>query len=606
MLEGYGNGNNELELKQESIEDIMSGYPWKITERVYENGKGPINVKIIDPLNVVDDTYYVKFDVSTSRPDRINANANGTIGTSAYLTESYNPFPYLVYNSAGDTVYSDVAVQLGYSNEQLFMNWGFSIAISQEFHAGDKENNTNNGVISSSITYADETKPWLTFFADMDAYQEVQSLKWTNWIRTGTFRYPSHEDGQYDDALQDYTGDDNQNMEKICGGTWGPAYYVNNTKYGLLPKQARTYISINDKHPMMSVDVVITSDKSKWTRCCVVEMNENEWSTDDYGFDKEDTRVNYTSYNGALKFGLRKSPSVDKEGNPINDTTHGLGWFPGYAIDVTTGERLNIMFGEDSWMTGENGRDMIWNPTSDIMDNHNNPILGGKHYIYIMGNERESSADGDFSGTNAPSYDSCKYIYDKLLKYEQTGAISNLRNVYKSVMWCAIPLCNSKYNYLATDVTVKIRVATPYHVAKKEFMVNNPENGNAPLFRFSTSDIKTIYDDQETAENALDLIRVVPNPYYGSSYYESNQLDNIVRITNLPKTCTISIYNINGTMVRRFKKDTEATFIEWDLTNSANIVISSGVYLIHIKAPGIGEKVVKWFGALRPTDLNNF
>jgi hypothetical protein len=607
MLEGYGNGNNELELKAECLEDIMSGYPWKVSERVYENGKGPINVKIIDPLNVVDDTYYVKFDVTLPGTDRINANANGTIGTRAYLTESYTPFPFLVYNSEGDTVYSDVSVQLGYSNEQLFMNWGFSIAIAQEFHAGDKENNSNNnGVLSSSITFADETKPWLSFFADVDAYQEVQALKWTNWIRTGTFRYPNHDPGQYDDDLQDYTGDDNQNFEKICGGKWGHAYYVNKTKFGLLPKQAHTYMSINDKHPMTSVDIVITSDKSKWTRCCVVEMNENEWSTDDYGYDKEDTRVNYTSYEGALKFGLRKSPSVDKEGNPDNSGTHGMGWFPGYAIDVTTGERLNIMFGEDSWMTGENGRDMIWNPTSDIMDIHNNPILGGKHYIYIMSNERESSTDGDPSGSNAPSYDSCSYIYQKLLKYEETSAVSHMRNVYKSVMWCAIPLRNDNFDYLATDVTIKIRVATPYHVAKKEFEVNNPENMNAPLFKFSTSDIKTIYDDQETAENALDLIRVVPNPYYGSSYFESNQLDNIVRITNLPKTCTISIYNINGTLVRRFNKDTESTFIEWDLTNSANIVISSGVYLIHIKAPGIGEKVVKWFGALRPTDLNNF
>ena len=225
-----------------------------------------------------------------------------------------------------------------------------------------------------------------------------------------------------------------------------------------------------------------------------------------------------------------------------------------------------------------------------------------------MANERESAEDGDPTGSkaNAPAYDSCKYIYEKLLKYEETGTVSHMRNVYKSAMWCAIPLHNTKYDLLATDVTVRIRVATPYHVAKKEFALENPENNNAPFFKFSTSDIKTIFDDQETAENALDLIRVVPNPYYGSSYYESNQLDNKVRITNLPKTCTISIYNINGTMIRRFKKDTETTFIEWDLTNSANIVISSGVYLIHINAPGIGEKVVKWFGALRPTDLNNF
>lgn len=617
MMEGYGNGNNELELTQETIDEILDN--GKAISRTYQNGKGPIKIKVIDPLNIVDDTYYVKFGTSKS-------NSIGTMGTAAYLSEKFETFDYVVYNSDGDSVRSEASVDLGYSNEQLFMNWGFSIAISQEFHAGDQDHNSyNNGVISSSITFADETKPWLNFVADDDSYQEVQNLKWTNWIRTGTFRYPTVEAGTYDLDLQDFNGEDGltadagQNFEKICGGKWGPAYYVNDKKYGLMPKGTRANMSLKSKQPLMSVDIVITADKSKWTRCCVVEMAENEWSVDDYGFDKTDTRVNYNSEGGALKFALRKHKSVDKDGNEIEDGTHGMGWFPGYAIDVTTGERLNIMFGEDSWMRanpatgnpGENGGDMIWNPTSDYCDNHYNPILGGKHYIYVMANERESGADGDPDGSNAPAYDECQYIYQKLLKYEQSGSSLPLTDVYKSAMWCAIPMRNSNYDektygYIPTDVTIKIRVATPYHIGKREFALSNTENNNAPFFSFTTSDIKTVNDDQETAENALDLIRVVPNPYYGSSYFESNQLDNRVRITNLPRQCTVSIYNINGTLIRRFKKDTDNPYIEWDLTNSANIVISSGVYLIHVEADGIGEKVLKWFGALRPTDLNNF
>ena len=48
--------------------------------------------------------------------------------------------------------------------------------------------------------------------------------------------------------------------------------------------------------------------------------------------------------------GLRQSPSVDKDGNPESGT-NGMGWFPGYAIDIQTGERLNIIFAEDSWLT---------------------------------------------------------------------------------------------------------------------------------------------------------------------------------------------------------------------------------------------------------------
>ena len=49
-------------------------------------------------------------------------------------------------------------------------------------------------------------------------------------------------------------------------------------------------------------------------------------------------------------------------------------------------------------MRGENGADMIWNPTSSYADSHYNPILGGKHYIYVMGNELGGGTDGDVSG----------------------------------------------------------------------------------------------------------------------------------------------------------------------------------------------------------------
>ena len=34
--------------------------------------------------------------------------------------------------------------------------------------------------------------------------------------------------------------------------------------------------------------------------------------------------------------------------------------------------------------------------------------------------------------------------------------------------------------------------------------------------------------------------------------------------------------------------------------------ISSGVYLIHISAGNLGEKTLKWFGIMRPVDLDSF
>ena len=56
------------------------------------------------------------------------------------------------------------------------------------------------------------------------------------------------------------------------------------------------------------------------------------------------------SEGGQTKLGLRSSPSVGKDGNPDNSGTYGMGWFPGYVIDLETGERLNVIFSEDSWL----------------------------------------------------------------------------------------------------------------------------------------------------------------------------------------------------------------------------------------------------------------
>jgi hypothetical protein len=98
----------------------------------------------------------------------------------------------------------------------------------------------------------------------------------------------------------------------------------------------------------------------------------------------------------------------------------------------------------------------------------------------------------------------------------------------------------------------------------------------------------------------------VPNPYHGFSKYETSQLDNTVKITNLPPKCKISIYSTNGTLIRQISKDNSDTWVPWDLRNQYSVPISSGVYIIHIDAGDIGETVIKWFGALRPVDLNAF
>jgi hypothetical protein len=58
--------------------------------------------------------------------------------------------------------------------------------------------------------------------------------------------------------------------------------------------------------------------------------------------------------------------------------------------------------------------------------------------------------------------------------------------------------------------------------------------------------------------------------------------------------------------VRGFRKDNKITFQDWDLKNHVGIPIASGVYIIHIDVPDVGERILKWFGAIRPPILDNF
>ena len=128
------------------------------------------------------------------------------------------------------------------------------------------------------------------------------------------------------------------------------------------------------------------------------------------------------------------------------------------------------------------------------------------------------------------------------------------------------------------------------------------------MYRFETESVATELNDPEKAKSDLDLIQVVPNPYYayaGGPGYERNALDNRVKITNLPEQCVVSIYNISGTLIRQITKDEIKTSVDWDLTNFAGVPVAGGVYIIHIKADS-GEKIIKWFGGLRIPDLNVF
>ena len=691
---GVGNGGNELEMTKESIDEIMSkpmawydsnvggelnkfgsaDYPICYHPK-YEAGYGPIDVKIIDPLNVKSHSYELWFDELVEQYTHHITNNNEIRGDSAarmvcrwHLRDLDEPEVDGINPMVSDTTTI-------YSNEQLFIDRGISINVAQPYDIGriwvgeyfDAPSNAadpspenpenwhdyytvvapNNGVITSSIEFTDPNSVWLDGIRDVDL-----PGSFLNWIRSGIYASKDDAtDNDYSCSAESSTGankpwDPSEDYEKLANRTWAPAMLCTYSGQGggstnvgpNYDASSRGFIEPFFKNTC-SVDIVFTADKSKWTRCPVIEMC----------MDKNLAEGN------AERFCLRKHASVDKEGNSTSIdweanpdscsmnpedanfiAAQGMGWFPGYVIDVESGARLNVAFGEDSYLEDMGGRDMIFNPaklqkatTEDPTGSlqlsdpaifrgaNSDPVFGGKHFLYVW------RMDSINMPSNSPYKDVKNYAYDggrllfKTLNYCQTANPGVAKGVYKNfyslLMWVGMPMGIDGMEWLpeGNECRVRIRLAKPYasgygfemQTPNEDLMINNLN----PKYTFAIEGWNPILNDPTKTESDLDLVTVVPNPYYAYDSYEGNALTNRVKIANLPQKCVVTIYTLSGTKVRQFRKDNDSPNIDWDLTNFANTPVASGFYLIHIKDLTSGsERVIKFFGAMRQVDLNTF
>ena len=582
-VEGFGNGGLVLDFTPETEAAILaktSGPYINMTPR-YANTKGPIDVRVIDPLSVPLDSFTV----------RIIPSVTNSLDSASWELKSI---------STNKVWTSDQAIRI--YNEQVIPEIGLAISIKQPdvltnlagaLGSGankiiDSTNSFNQVVIESSVKYADSSRVWCYMVPD----QDIPTAD--NWIRSGTQAAdPTDKNAQY---IGDLSGvgstptstiyvDPIEQFEKVCNGTWAPYKLVssatNDPGYAFPASQ-----TLSDLTKLGSVDIVMTSDQSKWTRCPVIESGDS-------------TKANEGN---TPKCNLRSGFSRNKDGSIDNSST-GMSWFPGYAVCLETGERLNMIFAEDSRLQKDNGRDMLFNPTGTYSQynsatNSYDPIWGGKHFVYVIGHN-----DGSYP---SPAYD--EGVWSSTLLRD--GSQTSLRQVFLNVWWVGIPMAypgKEKY-WLDNDLRFRIRIARKYSRYSDQGGTSaaSPLNNNYPLYGFSTLGISTVVNDNQTAKTALDLINVVPNPYNAFSSYEVNQLDNRIKIVNLPEKCDISIYTVGGILIRKFSKDATITSLDWDLKNSSGIPIASGIYLIHVKSDGIGERVIKWFGTMRPIDLDSY
>lgn len=585
-LEGQGNGDLIVDIDPSSEEQIVSGYPWRIDQIKYRKGRGPVRVKVVDPLNVPAGQFELRFRDTTDLPNLL------VLSDYEELNDAYWTLERLDGNGqpTGDLVTSDRSIEIGY--EQLIPKWGISVTVDQSVYSGNYTK-----PLDQTFEYVSNGSPvvqWYLPIPDQDGENAF------NWIRAGT---------AIDDAIKypDIANrDDGETYEKFQSG-WAPWALVGDTAFQPGDGLVNSSITGAKLAECPSLLVVFTPDKSKWTRCPVLEEN---------------NIPALTSPSGAKKLQMKSVASVDKNGRAydsaganndeagLNGST-GMGWFPGYAIELETGERLNMAFGEDSFWGGASGRDMLWDPTDQVVTNLGDPLMAGSHWIYVYRNRRRARNDD----TQMPQYDEGAYLHSNL---QDPNNAASRSKVWSACTWVGsgfrvpgVEYKSMEQGFIPTELRVRLNVSKPYltylpYEGEPTPGVNIDRNGGLGLYRFSTDDAATVTNVHDVQVSELDNIGVVPNPYYAFSGYETSRLDNRVKFINLPRACTISIYNVSGTLVRKFKKDNDLTYLDWDLKNAYNVPIAGGTYICHVDVPGAGERVLKWFGVMRPVDLQNF
>jgi hypothetical protein len=139
-----------------------------------------------------------------------------------------------------------------------------------------------------------------------------------------------------------------------------------------------------------------------------------------------------------------------------------------------------------------------------------------------------------------------------------------------------------------------------------------PTDGDVLLIRsrrpFANDDVFTLKTEAGTvdagiASSRMDRIFVVPNPYIGLSTIEpTNRLPGATRgerriyFENLPQRCTIRIFTINGDLVQTIEHDSGVDNAReyWNLLNRDGFSVAYGIYVAHLDAPGVGEKILKF------------
>jgi hypothetical protein len=429
--------------------------------------------------------------------------------------------------NANDIIYSEFPISE--YEEQQVPSKGISILI----------NKRNNPSFRNKGVYFDSDEDFnLAFLGSEIKYQNL-SLAWqkpldpNNWLDLNQSNiYDSY--GQY---------------INMCNGTWAPYFYTKNfTNNG--PAYFNSH-NLNAHLPnregqldrMKNVDIVYTSDQSKWTKVAVLQYDhQGSNSQSPYRLNKSILPSVDKNFNQTGEFSPRKHNGVDS-------ISRGMSWFPGYAIDLDRGVRLNMMFSESRIKDPTLGNNLQWNPGES--ENLNS-------YIYVLNS----------------IYDSCKvvqYVLDSI-RFDNPSASNlqnRLNNAYSSfhIMYVGNVALKEGQTALQTEARSSIRVSRAYQSYNYQNSV-----GAHPEYMFTIPATMSLNNDVAPITD----LTIYPNPNNDGLYHIITEQNKAIDF--------IQVYDVTGKL--HFKKSQKG-IKQIDLGH-----LASGFYIVKMLTTS-GEEITK-------------
>ncbi len=579
-LDGTGNGGNYLHIKDPIDDAVLNGtFPGPIR---YKRGLGPLEVKVIDP----DKVPRTDLEVSFRSP-----------GETALVL----PATRVYIKDLGTQALVDSSVQIGQPNELILRDYGISIYFHQPDSVGSGRD--RNGAIGATIRYKDAQGPqWLSGLSD--------TLLSIGHLIPGAgpeHVYPLH-------FIKNRPGEEDHDLDpagafhRIGEGYFAPMY-VMDFRYSPTSFMISPMVVDNDfGHSLRSrvlpgnlnnIDLVLTPDRSKWSRCVVTQAASLHYSLS--GLAPAD---------GTRMFDHRRSPSLGIDGRyatsdgtingtPLttasddpNDPNYiwpmGMSWFPGYAIDVECGTRVNVFFSENSVYDESYqhlyedsktiGNDMIWNPSAQLaLDGQDIPLntyFGGQHFIYL---------------TNQP-YDGCSFIRGRL---DPGRNYLWKREAFNYFTWAGIPMTAPGHKLLSyaeglipNETRIELRVNSQYGTR-----CGTGVNNGLPHY--------LVHLDPQAPVTSLDQdISGVGNTWQNATV---NSYSGALLLPFSPDRYTLRVFSLTGQLLHEQKGhgpiaagSVDGRYeLDWNSDDSFGRY-PCGVYIIHLDAGAYGSQAFKW------------